>query len=745
MRTLCFFAGMLLSSFYCLGMPSIFLLVSLLFLSVFVLVKRYRASIFLAMFSIGVVWFLLARMFLVPQPLSLEELYRPVMITAKITGLVTREVDRQQFQVSVIKPFQANVRLSHWGSPRGFMPGQIWSFYVKLKPLRGLSNPGGFDLTRWAEMQGLSAEGYILDKKSMRIVSPASRFIPQDWRQRWLDRLYRLTDNDEAGHLIAGIVFGDKSRISFATQQAFQLTGTSHLLAISGLHVGFLATIIFFASRLIFRCIPRLLFVLALDQWAAIITLLFCFLYIALSGYSVSAVRAYIMLSVFMLGILLKRQAFSWEGLRLALCCVLIAMPMSIYSPGFYLSFCAVFIILMFNSGYLRRRKERFALARLQYVIVLAMLPLSVWYFDRFSVLSPPINFIVIPVFGFLIFPLSVLVVLCLNLPSILFHFFYTIDRFLIDYLLMALHFFSSLHFSIVRFSLKSPLDLSFALLIVLIFLLPTGFLSKRIAAFLLLPLIFSAKQLPKGELQVNLFDVGQGLAVLLTTAHHRLLFDTGPRYSATSNAGQRVILPYLAREEALGLNAIVLSHWDADHSGGLRSLLEVYPKTPVYAYHRRRGFKGHFVACRDQHWIWDGVEFQLLRPGGRWRESNNQACLLQVSTGGERFLLLGDIERPVEKQLNQQFGAKLRSDFMLVPHHGSQTSSSWSFIREVNPKVVLVSAGFANRFHFPKLQILHRYQSLGIETYNTADLGMVSFRLSSSGAHHWQFNRLES
>ncbi|PIQ42414.1 MAG: DNA internalization-related competence protein ComEC/Rec2 [Gammaproteobacteria bacterium CG11_big_fil_rev_8_21_14_0_20_46_22] len=696
-------------------------------------------------FALGVAWVLIVAHPAMPARIPPADLGKPVLLSGCVSGLVSDYSDHASFtfqaQAVAGKPLAATLHLSSWGRRYHFKPGQCFKLMVKLKPIHGSLNPGGFDYEQWAFEQGFSATGYV--KRVLAYEGFGSRDELTRWRQALRDRVYQVLAHTQAAALMVGITLGDKSGLSAATKQAFQLTGTSHMLAISGLHVGFVALLCFWLVRYALCFVPMLLRYCSRQKLSAIASLLFSFLYVAFSGFSVSAVRAYIMLMLVMLFVLLDKKLEPWRAFRLALWFVLIVMPLSVLSPSFYLSFGAVFIILLYVANRLLPVKGWRAVLSLQCVIVLAMLPLSVWYFQHVSLISPLVNLLAIPYMGFVLLPLSLLTIIAINFSLPFAKLIAVCASFCANVLLKTLMTVSQWPGPVWHMGLHNEWGFVCLLLCVFVFLLPRGFVFKPLAILLLLPAFFSMPSLAPSQAKFAFLDVGQGLAVVVRTAHHALLFDTGPRYSAEDDAGVRIIAPYLLKEGIHHLDTIVLSHWDSDHSGGLNSLAPLFHPETVYAYRDSSRF-GAVISCRRQHWVWDGVHFQLFAPKQSLRESNNQACLLKITVGRHSVLLVGDVEKKAEQALVSQYGEALKADLTLAPHHGSKTSSSWRWLRAVLPRWVVMPVGFWNRFHFPSPQVVLRYHALGAKILRLDHLGCVSVFLGPAGLGHWRFYRTD-
>jgi competence protein ComEC len=277
----------------------------------------------------------------------------------------------------------------------------------------------------------------------------------------------------------------------------------------------------------------------------------------------------------------------------------------------------------------------------------------------------------------------------------------------------------------------------------VLWLLAPRGLPGRLLGVAWLLPLFLVAPLAPPpGAFRVTVLDVGQGLAVLVQTHAHALLYDTGPRFTDTADAGERIIAPMLRASGVARLDGMIVSHQDSDHSGGAISLLQTVPVTwlasslPVDgAIVRARTESGETSerCVAGRRWHWDGVDFALLHPveasyANPKLKANDLSCVLRVGSGAGSALLTGDIEARTEADLVRRDRAALRASLLVIPHHGSRTSSTPAFIVAVNPELAVFTPGYRNRFGHPRPEIVARYADAGIPTYRTDYEGALTF-----------------
>lgn len=458
-------------------------------------------------------------------------------------------------------------------------------------------------------------------------------------------------------------------------------------------------------------------------QKAAILSAwLTAFSYALLAGFGIPAQRTCLMLTVAALAMLSSRNVGVGRILLLALAGVLIPDPWAVLAPGFWLSFGAVAALLWISLQIIPGRRAGgnwrawgLGFLRTQWAATLATLPILLWVSQQFPLVSPLANLLAIPLMSFLITPLCLLAALLiawLDFPLL------GLAHALMAGLMKLLEW-------LAAFPLWQPPRAGFwsvllAALGVGLLLLPRGVPGKGAGLVLLLPLLFwPTPSLAPGALRTTVLDVGQGQAVLLETAGHRLLYDAGPAYGS-DDAGRRVVLPYLQQRGISALDMLVVSHRDKDHAGGLDSLRLALPVRQLVA--SMPELEGGRLCARGQAWEWDGVRFSFLHPepGRPLDGKNGDSCVLRVETASGRLLLTGDIGVAEEALLVDGQGPLLSAEVMLMPHHGSTTSSSLPFVAAVGPRLALASAGYRNRFQHPRPEVLERYEGLGAQVWRT-------------------------
>lgn len=610
-----------------------------------------------------------------------------------------------------------------------YQGGQVWHFNVRLKPPHGSANPGGFDYERWLFSQRIAATGSVRDKPVL-VAERGNGFTAYLLSVRSHLRAQLLAISQTDGHpergrgLLLGLTIGDSDYLGQKDWETLLATGTNHLLAISGLHVGMVSGLFaWFAAWLWSR--TRWCEGLPARRVAAAVAVFAAWGYAFLAGMSVPTERTALMITILLAGLLLGR---SWRLLDLwlvALAGVLLLDPFNALTAGFWLSFGAVLIMVLWLQ-------YRPALAfwrdgfRLQIILTLALLPIVWGLFDRVAWSSLPANIVAVPVITLVITPLSLLVMAFVSiLPSVAAILMWPINV-LADGLFIFL---AWLQHTLPDSHIAAPAGwtLLLAAIGVAWMLMPKHWPSRYLGLVLCLPAVFY-RPWPNEEGQADIWflDVGQGLAVVIQTAHHAMLYDTGPAFGG-SDAGERTVLPALRALHISSLNRIVISHHARDHMGGLASVLMAYPRVPIVSGEPLPGVDSQ--ACRDgAHWQWDGVRFATYQASLHDRSHNNRSCVLRVQSRAGSVLLTGDIEAKAEQALidAESGAAALKSDVLYVPHHGSKTSSSSSFLAAVQPKSAVISAGRFNPFGHPSPVVLQRYNRHHISLFSTAQGGAI-------------------
>ena len=610
--------------------------------------------------------------------------------------------------------------------------GQRWRLTVRLKQPHGSLNPHGFDLELWLFEQGIRAGGYVRSGPAAANVLLAENVAHpfEGARQRVRDALYARVDDATRAGVLAALAVGDQAAIDRDGWDLFRTTGVAHLMSISGLHITMIAWLVGLATGALWRRSARLMLWLPAPQAARCGGLAAALMYALLAGWGVPAQRTVWMIASV---VLLRSGGRRWPmpAVLLAAAVVVTAMdPWALLQPGFWLSFVAVGMLIASEAvraggparaapppgwGARARAALRGGL-RSQLVATVGLAPLSMVFFQQVSLVGFAANLVAIPVVTLLITPLALLGVL---LPPL-----WTAAAAVVHLLMLYLGWLAAWPFAVWTAAAAPPWAVAVGLLGGLLLVLPLPARLRALSVPLLVPLLFPVVARPApGGFEIVAADIGQGTSVLVRTAGHLLVFDTGPQYAVDADAGQRVLLPLLRARGERRIDMLVLSHKDADHVGGAASLLagtvvrEIVSSLPEDHALLQRGVP-HRRCEAGQSWLWDGVRFEMLHPSAAQfaaaSKPNAVSCVLHVAGTHRSLLLTGDIEAAQEAALLAR-GAALHADVLQVPHHGSRTSSGSGFIAAVAPQIAFVQAGYRNRFHHPAPDVVARYGAQGV------------------------------
>lgn len=615
--------------------------------------------------------------------------------------------------------------------------GERWRLRARLKRPHGFANPGGFDYEGWLYRKGIRATGYVrADAGNVPLAAgpgPESYRL-QHLRQRLGEGIAEALPEREFAGLVTALAIGDYQGIGSAQWEVFRRTGTTHLVAISGMHVSMVAALLFLLVRWIWaRAGPAQR--LPAPWVAAGAALAGAAGYAALAGFSVPTQRALIMVAAAMYAILRGRSKTPWSLFFLALWGVLLFDPLAVMDAGFWLSFAAVAIILLGMGHRLGGGNWWWRWGRLHLLITVGLAPPLLVLFQQFPLGSPIANFIAVPWVGLAVPIVLAGAALILPFPA-LGGLLLALAEWILAWLWPLLDVIAGI--SWLQWSRPAPAGwiLCAALLGAVLAICPRGLPGRWLAVLLLLPAMTHVPPAPApGAVWLTVLDAGQGLAAVLRTHEHVLVYDTGPRFGADFDAGSAVVLPWLRRHGVSHVDTLLVSHGDNDHAGGAPALLRELSIERFIAS-ARDAVPGHIAEpCRrGMSWRWDGVDFAILHPdgdgGGR---RNDTSCVLRVSAGGGTILLPGDIETRAERALLGR-GDDLRAHILAAPHHGSRSSSSPAFVAAVAPEYVLFATGYRNRWGFPHPEVQARYAAAGAGAWNTAVHGAIEVRVPASG-----------
>lgn len=683
---------------------------------------------------LGLLWALVwqAHALALRPPPALDE---PVIVTGRVVSLPEQEPGRQRFLLApdAIAGWQGEglprrIRVSAYGEAPTVRAGETWRLPLRLRRPRGFMNPVRFDYERWLAAAHIDATAYLARPDAAERLAPARGFVA--WRANVADALAAASGGGTGGAILRGLVAGDRRGFSDALWDTLRATGTSHLMAISGLHIGLVAAAGHWLGGLLWGWL-RLPGTRA--GTASALALALAVGYAGLAGFALPTVRALIMLAVLLAGRLLRLPLAPGRALGLAAACVLLPDPAAALAPGFWLSFAAVAWILLVMRG--RGDGAMLGLWRIQLALGLGLAPVLALTFGELSLLALPVNLLVLPLFSLLVVPGALLGSLLLLWPAL--------AGLVLTPLASALSALASggaaLADAVAGVWQLPAVPLWAAALAVggaLLLVLPRGFPARGLWPALALPLLLAGPAPPApGSAAITYLEVGQGSAAVVRTRGSVTVVDTGPAWSGGANAAAFTLLPYL---QALGVervDTLLVTHADADHRGGVAGLLERFPVDRVISGEALAAAPQAERCRAGQRWVHDGVRFAILAPpaGQDW-EGNAASCVLSVATAGGRALFTGDIEGPAEAWLARRL--RRPADLLEVPHHGSAGSSGPALLAAARPRHAVVSAGFHNAYGLPAPATLRRLRCAGVRVHDLGRGGAARFRLDAAGVH---------
>ena len=654
-------------------------------------------------------------------------------------AIVPSQISLNQYQefFSDSKRLDASTTSPLTKAQPSFHSGERWQLTVRLKRPHGTMNPHGFDFEAWALAEDIRATGSIKNKgKQVRLAERVyePKYVIERMREYIKARIVETLKAQPYSGVIQALVMGDDSQISQADWQVFLRTGTTHLMSISGLHITMLSGLMFGLVNFCWRRVPALVMRLPTRKAATLAGLTVALVYALIAGFSIPTQRTLYMLGVFAAALWSGRQIAISQVLALALIVVVIFDPWSVISAGFWLSFGAVAILAYALSARVGRQHWLYVATKTQWAATVGMLPLLLLMFNQVSVISPVANALAIPLISFVVTPLALLgSFLHIDVLVIATH----------DVLaggMWALKKLDQLPHAIWQQPAPPAWTLLPAILGVLWLLLPRGWPMRWFGLLGFLPIFFVSVDKPVlGDMKVTVLDVGQGLSVVVQTATHSLLYDAGPKFNEQSDAGSRIVLPFLRGEGIKRLDTFVVSHDDNDHSGGMQAVLANVPVTKLITTFEipvDSGLPAAEGCMAGQSWVWDGVRFEIFYPSAEsysdaTLKDNDRSCVIKITSHSGSLLLTGDVEKGAEAALlavNEAASINevpknnnlLKSDVLIVPHHGSKTSSTPDFIAAVQPEVSVFTVGHLNRFGHPKPSIIDQYRAADSRIYRS-------------------------
>lgn len=764
-------------SLFFVDIPHFSLLIWSLVLSGWLLFKQkwgFRSLLGIAILSVS--WFFIQALWQTHWQLPPSLIKKPANIIGVVSNIPSRPGENLRFNLQLTsiggeklhwytQYNQPTIKLNWQKANQTLRLGDTVQLTAKLKPAYGFANQGGFSYQKWLMLQGIRATGYVVGQQPVKVIEPSTSF-----RQLIFDRLSQATANLDYQGLLVALTMGEKQFISVDQWQTIKATGISHLLAISGLHIG----IVFLFSAMLAKLLVKLYcFVFNQNHNAPLIALFFglvgALFYSWLAGFSIPTVRALLMLTLLVLTLSLKRVANSKTVILNTLALLLVIQPLSILEPGLWLSFLAVIVIIGTfwwfptinrNSDKTPRWVHKFtgyvqSMVKMQLVLFVLLVPVTIVVFNGFSIFSGVVNLIAVPWVSFVTVPIALMaaVLTFFDLPAPML--FALADSSLASLFNIIEQPWTRSGWVTVKFMPWYAWVLLVAFM--LSFLVSVSKPLRGLSFLLLLPpLMFMLKTHPGWR--VDILDVGQGLSVVIEKNNRALIYDLGPVYKSGFNTVEHVVLPYLAYHGHDTVDYLVISHSDSDHAGAYKKFfskvtakqtiapLKLLPEATVCD-------AGLFLGQEQRQW--QGLTLEVLWPLKNTRlptSSNDSSCVIRVSNAQFSVLLPGDISKRVEQRLIKHYGGALASTILVAPHHGSHSSSSQAFVDAVKPDYVVYSTGYLNRYRFPREKVVKRYDKINAVQLNTAISGQISFVITDEGLQvqqarqhllpNWYYNR---
>ena len=671
---------------------------------------------------------------------------RDFQVVGRLVDLPLVHTDASRFTLQVEQatldgspaPLHGRVTVSWYQTAPALIPCSRWHLLLRLKRPRGLLDPGSADSERSSLERGIVATGYVRDDPRNAPLS-TTRWCIDGVRDAIAHGIAARVRNRHDAALLKAFSVGDTRDLAQHDWAVARANGVSHLIAISGFHVGVAAIFGVWLAMLMYALWPRLGLWLPRSQAQAAAALMAAGAYSALAGFGLPTVRTLMMIAVVALARCSRRSTSGAHSLALAMIAILLVDPLAVLSSGFWLSFVGVsFLMLCLQSRGRGWRAFLHELSAGQLLMTVALLPLTMWFFGQASLVGALSNLIAVPLVSFAIVPCAlfgmVLMWLCPPLAM--------------PVLWLAAHLAHAQWWLLERMALwpganwylpsVQPYALWLAVFGALWLFMPRGVPLRWLGLLLFLPLVNPSHRLPaEGGFQVWVLDVGQGLSVLVQTHGHAMVYDAGARYPSGFNLGEAVVLPSVHALGIRRLDMLMISHGDNDHAGGASVVAKAFPHALRYAGEPARMHIPMSQCVAGQSWRWDGVTFRVLSPDvGHGNQDNDSSCVLLIEGRGGRLLLTGDISLAVEPAVAARLG-RGPAPLLLVPHHGSKTSSGADFISAVKPPLALVSAGWRNRFGHPKPEVVKRYVDAGVPLFNTAVEGAIALDFPAHAPPH--------
>ena len=700
-------------------------------------------SIYVLLFALGYVYVSWWCHAVHAKPLPLSWLKQPMEAWAEVVSIPkVMPHGGQQFEVRLIQVGgqelhrAAFVRV-RWQGNYHIQVGSRYHGWLAFKPLRSLHNPGMHDQRQFSYAHGLIAQASVQKGTVWQLYQRDPwRTTLLRWRYHALLRLQALLPKTPGSVWLPALVLGFSEQLGQDDWRVLRDTGTAHLMAISGLHIALVAGFFSWLGHVIYYALPGLGLRWPKPMLSRTLGVVAAVGYSAMAGFSLSTRRCLMMLACYQGSLICGKKQKPWHALCWSLLFECVLHPVSLLSSGCWLSYGAVALIFYTHHGRCLPSSQWSKWCRMPVVMWLGMMPLLAYFFNQCSLTALLANMVAVPYVSFCVLPVSFLGWMLSHVSVFLASTLLHASVWLLEQLRQVLFYLDhgswhglvpSVHISFMAFVC--------AMVGVLLCFLPGGMPCKYVSLLWLLPCFFPKHDaIASGSFKLTVLDVGQGLASVVQTAHHSLVYDAGMKFGHV-DMGEQVVLPYLSSQGVHAVDTLMISHGDNDHAGGAAAVASGVKVKRVFSSSSKvRAALGGSTCIAGQSWWWDGVYFEVLWPTtGGLNHGNNSSCVLRVSAGEHAVLLAGDVERSAELKMLQLrlLSGHLKADVLVVPHHGSKTSSSAAWLAKVQPRDVIFSTGLMNRYHFPHQEVLVRYQKLGVHTFNTAYTGAVTWYIS--------------
>jgi len=657
----------------------------------------------------------------------------PVAVTGQVVDLPKAAETRQQFILAVDGiegwrgPLPRRIQVSIYEQRPRVQAGERWQLWIRLRRPRGYMNPVRFDYERWLAAAGIDARGTLSRPDDAQRLAPATG-LPA-WRAQLSRHIGTAAGSGQGAALLQGLIVGDRRAFSPQTWEVLRATGTSHLMAISGLHIGLVGGLGLILGRWCWAFVR----LPGARHWSAlIVSAIVATGYAALAGFALPTQRALIMFAVVATAAALERRVLAGRAWLLAAVLILTLDPAAALSPGFWLSFSAVALIILVARG--RRPRGPWPLLRIQAVLTLGLAPVSALFFGSWSPQGLIANLIIIPVFSLLIVPAALGgTLLGIVAPGasgwVLSGLAYGLEA-----LLLAGEWLNGVGPGLLSLGVGERVGFVAAVIAVGLILLPRGLPLRWLAVPLCWPILLTEPARPaNGEAWVDWLEVGQGNAAVIRTRTSVTVIDTGPAWFSGGNAAAFTLKPFLEEHGLRQLDRLIVTHADRDHRGGVETLLEAFAVEHVMTGESVSALPSARQCLAGQRWSVDGVTFAVLAPEpGQISAGNESSCVILLETKGGRVLFTGDTEGQAEQALVQRLQRPV--DIMEAPHHGSGGSTSSALLDAAMPTQVVISAGYRNPYRMPNSKLVRRLRCRGLMVHDVGLRGALHVRLTGTG-----------